>query len=97
MFPECKSIRPLKFDFYFPEIQLCLEWNGRQHYESFDFFGGDKAFEGNQLRDQIKRDYCKENNIRLLEIPHWEFKNIETILEKELSFLLERKEVNIDR
>jgi Zn finger protein HypA/HybF involved in hydrogenase expression len=32
-FPDCKSKRLLLFDFYFPEIQLCLEWNGRQHYE----------------------------------------------------------------
>lgn len=36
-----------------------------------------------QCKKQIKRDYCN-NNINLLEIPYWEFSNIEKILKKEL-------------
>ena len=34
-----------------------------------------------QLRDQIKRDWTKNNNVPLLEIPYWDFNNIESILE----------------
>jgi hypothetical protein len=32
----------------------------------------------------MKRDYCKKNNIKLIEIPYWDFDNIEEILDKEL-------------
>lgn len=38
-----------------------------------------KVFEEGQIRDQIKRDYCKKNGIRMIEIPCWE-KNVEDLL-----------------
>lgn len=38
----------------------------------------------NKVNDNIKRDYCKINKIKLLEIPYWEFDNIENILSKYL-------------
>ena len=34
--------------------------------------------------DNIKTQYCQQNNIKLIRIPYWEFKNIENILIKEL-------------
>ena len=37
-----------------------------------------------QRNDNIKNQYCKDNNIKLVRIPYWEFDNIENILEKEL-------------
>ena len=37
-----------------------------------------------KIRDTIKTIYCKENNIKLIRIPYWDFDNIEKILEKEL-------------
>jgi hypothetical protein len=76
----------LKFDFYLPDSNLCIEYDGIQHYEKVNFFGGDLKFKENQYRDKIKTDYCKDNNIRLLRIPYWDFDNIETILEKEIIF-----------
>jgi len=48
-----------------------IEYNGEQHYQPIEFWGGQKAFEKQQKRDQELRDYCKENNIRLIEIPYW--------------------------
>ena len=36
------------------------------------------------MNDSIKRKYVKNNNIRLLEIPYWEFDNIEEILKSRL-------------
>ena len=54
------------------------------------FFVGmvdDAAFEGNTSisTDKIKSDYCKNNNIKLVIIPYWDFDNIEQILTKELN------------
>lgn len=76
-----------KFDFYFPDYDLYVEYQGIQHYEPIAFFGGEKGFKLRQIKDQYKRDWCKENNHRLLEIPYWDFDKIEEILKRELKAL----------
>lgn len=80
MFDDCKNIHSLSFDFYLPKYNICIEYNGKQHYEPVDYFGGQKTFEKQVLRDNIKREYCKNNNIGLLEIPY--YKNIDEELNK---------------
>ena len=67
-FDDCKNILPLRFDFYLPEHNVCIEYQGRQHYEPVDFFGGVSGFENRQYRDKIKEGYCIDNNIQLLKI-----------------------------
>ena len=89
-FPDCKYKQALQFDSYLPNYNTCIEYQGIQHYEPVDFAGrgqkwAEQQFELNQKRDQIKRDYCNKNNIKLIEIPYWDFDNIEKILEKELN------------
>jgi hypothetical protein len=79
--------KSLRFDFYLEEFNTSIEIQGKQHYEPVDFGGRPREwsiqdFKIQQIRDQIKRDYCKENNIKLLEIPYWDFDNIEQILDK---------------
>ena len=64
-FKDCKNILPLPFDFYLPEHNTCIEFNGRQHYEPIDYFGGVNGFKSTQFRDKIKYDYCKNNKITL--------------------------------
>lgn len=62
-------------DFYIPSKNLFIEYNGIQHYIEKQSFGGKIEFERQQKRDEYVRNYCKENNIRLLEIPYtktWE-------------------------
>jgi hypothetical protein len=65
-FPDCKYKYPLRFDFYLPEYNSCVEFNGLQHYEPIDFFGGDDGFKLSQIRDKIKKEYCDNNNIPLI-------------------------------
>ena len=74
-FPDCVSSggRLIKFDFavFLHDTLVCLvEINGDQHYRVVDYFGGIERFEQQKLIDQIKRNYCTENNIYLLEIPY---------------------------
>lgn len=77
-YDDCRDIRCLPFDFYLPDYNTCIEYQGKQHYEPIDLFGGEEQFKTQYKHDKIKRDYCKNNNIRLLEIPYWE--NVEEIL-----------------
>ena len=65
MFEDCIDKRPLPFDFYLPEYNICIEYQGQQHYYPVEIFGGKNAFESQVLRDNIKREYCQKNNILL--------------------------------
>lgn len=67
-FDDCRSIYKLEFDFYLPEYQYCIEYDGVQHFEPIEHFGGQTALEERIKRDMIKTNYCKENNIPLLRI-----------------------------
>jgi hypothetical protein len=64
-FSDCKYKRCLPFDFYIPKLNLCIEFYGRQHYDYKHDFGGKSEFELVQIRDNIKQEYCKNNQIGL--------------------------------
>lgn len=74
-------------DFYLPDYNVFIEYNGEQHYKPMRFTGGILQFEHQQKRDQYVRDYCKNNNINLIEISY-ENKTKENIKEC-LTFLKE--------
>jgi len=70
-FNKCKHKRPLPFDFYLSEYNTVIEYDGRQHFKAIDFFGGEKEFEIRKKRDNIKTNYCLNNNINLIRVPYW--------------------------
>ena len=89
-FPDCKNKRELPFDFYLPEHNICIEYQGIQHYKPCTLHGiSQKEAEHTlllqQQRDAIKKQFCLENNIYLLEIPYTNFPNIDNILQKEIA------------
>ena len=45
-------------------MNYSIVYNGLQHYESCDFFGGDTGFKKRKILDNIKREYCNNNNIQ---------------------------------
>ena len=69
-FDDCKSKRTLPFDFYIPKFNVCIEQDGEQHFKSIEHWGGEERFLERQLNDQIKNDFCKDNNIKLVRIPY---------------------------
>ena len=71
-FKDCKDIKPLPFDFYLPDYNLCIEFDGEQHYKPIEYFGGEKRFEYIVKHDNIKSQYCMNNNIELLRIAYFE-------------------------
>lgn len=77
-FNDCKNVKPLPFDFYLPEFNMCIEFNGLQHYEPNHFFVTSDGFDALKSRDLIKSNYCDENGIKLIVIRYDE--NISTKL-----------------
>ena len=71
-FDECKNKNKLPFDFYLPNHNICIEFQGEQHYHPIPYFGGEDKLKKVKKRDQIKRNFCKNNLIKLIEIPYWD-------------------------
>ena len=78
-FPDCKNINCLPFDFYVND-KFLIEFDGCQHFDAYDFFGGQKTLEETQKRDKIKTDYCRKNNIPLLRISYKHISKITDII-----------------
>lgn len=77
----------LSYDFYLPEHNLLIEFQGKQHERPIDWFGGQEQFIKQQEHDKRKRNYAKVHGIKLLEIWYYDSENIEKILNKELNNL----------
>ena len=80
----------LRYDFGIfenKELKILIEFDGGLHFKPVKHYGGTEYFNRIKKHDQIKNQYCKDNNIPLIRIPYWDFDNIETILEKELTAL----------
>ena len=71
-FSDCKDIKQLPFDFYLPEHNTCIEYDGRQHFEAIDRWGGVNGLIDQQRKDNIKNIFCENNKIKLLRISHKE-------------------------
>lgn len=74
-FKDCKYKRCLHFDFYLPEKNIIIEYDGPQHFTPIRFNGIRKEdaiynFKIGQIKDKIKTDYCFENNITLYRIKY---------------------------
>lgn len=74
-FSNLKDKKQLRFDFAIFDnnnnlIKL-IEFQGKQHYEINSFYISPKE------HDELKRKYCKEHNIELLEIPYWDYDKID--------------------
>jgi len=83
-FNDCKYKNQLPFDFYLPNYNICIEYDGKQHYQIIEHFGGYKRLNEQRIKDKIKTKYCKNNNIKLIRIPYTEYNNIEKILNKNI-------------
>lgn len=84
-FEDCKiGKKPLPFDFFLPEYNIAIEFDGMQHYAPSELFGGPEEFRKLKLRDNCKSDYCASRGIKLIRIPFTELKNISSILDQQL-------------
>lgn len=73
-FSDLKRIKPLSYDFYIPSMDILIECQGEQHYKPVDFMGGAEMFNIQQERDQLKREYARQNGYYLLEISYKDYR-----------------------
>jgi len=75
----------LRFDFFLSDHNICIEFDGRQH---FDKKYCETTFKSDynklKIHDRKKSRYCRKHKIKLIRIPYWDIKNINQILSSEI-------------
>ena len=85
-FDGCREKRSLPFDFYLPDYNCVIEVNGPQHYYESPMFS--RSLKEQQYYDNIKKQYCKDNNIIFLEIPFWDIENNRNTYKRKIDNIL---------
>ena len=80
----------LRFDFAVfddnDDLQFLIQYQGIQHYKPKSVFGGMSGLRKQQFYDMKKREYCKQNNLKLIEIPYTDYNKIDIIFLKKLIY-----------
>ena len=82
-FKEClnNNGKHLFYDIFIPEYNIVIEYDGIQHFEPVDYFGGESAFSRTVENDKFKNDFASKNNLKLIRIPYTDFSKINNILD----------------
>lgn len=84
-------LAPQHLDIFVPSKNLAFEYQGKQHYEAVDFFGGEASFEKMKQLDDLKIKKCKSNEVILI---HWRYDepiNLKILNEKLESLNIEKQ------
>ena len=84
-FDGCLDVGCLKFDFYLPKLNICIEYDGIHHFKPIERFGGVLELSKVKVRDSIKDKYCFDKNIELIRISYLDKENIDRILETKIN------------
>ena len=90
---------PLSYDFYIPQFNLLIEYQGEYHYMPVYYKNKtkeycDNKFAKQQEHDRRKREYAESHNITSLEIPYWDYDNVESILAEALHIDIDTNSTN---
>ena len=85
-FEDCVNLGRLRFDFWLPEYNTCIEFDGLQHFKPVKQFGGLEEFKLTKQRDLVKNKYCLDVGIRLIRINYKDLKKgiVSDILSKDI-------------
>lgn len=73
--------KPLRFDFFIRQINTCIEFDGKQHYEMVKkFHANQRQFNYQQTKDALKNAYCKEKGINLIRVHYKDINRIDIVL-----------------
>ena len=62
----------MSYDVYICGLKIAIEYQGKQHFEPVDFFGGEVSHEKQVERDRLKRQLSADNGVRLIYVNYWE-------------------------
>lgn len=77
----------MSYDVYISKINVAIEYQGKQHFEPVDFFGGVESFYKTRLRDKEKLELSIKNEVKLVYINYWE-EITETLIQQKIEEVL---------
>jgi mRNA-degrading endonuclease HigB of HigAB toxin-antitoxin module/very-short-patch-repair endonuclease len=77
IFDNLSFKRSLRFDFYLPNLNSIIEYDGEQHFIPIY---GKEELKLTKKRDRLKDEFCQKNNINLLRIPYTQKENKKEII-----------------
>ena len=72
----------LSYDVYICGMKIAIEYQGKQHFEPVEYFGGEEHFARQVERDKLKKELSQENGIKLIYVNYWDDITPQTIREK---------------
>jgi very-short-patch-repair endonuclease len=72
-FDDLRSVKDglLYFDFCIYQYRLFKEYDGIQHFQSVEYWGGKEGLLARQISDVTKDRYALENGYSMVRIPYW--------------------------
>ena len=72
----------MSYDVFIISKNTAIEYQGKQHFEPVEFFGGQEHFEKQVIRDKLKKELSAKNKIKLIYIDYKETICEKTIIDK---------------
>lgn len=86
----------MSYDVFVYGEKIAFEYQGKQHFEPIDYFGGKEHFEEQRGRDVLKKGLSEENGIILIYVNYWEDISIE-LIKKKISDAVKQKSGNMNK
>jgi len=77
----------MSYDIFIPKLNVAIEYQGKQHFEPIDFFGGETGYRLTQMRDAEKKRISDDNGIKLGYINYWEDVTQKLVVERVSSLI----------
>lgn len=81
----------VRADFFLPEYNSIIEYDGEQHFGPVEIWGGEEQFEKQKKYDEVKYEYCLDNKIEILLVSYKAFDNIDEIVRQHIERLEGRR------
>jgi len=72
----------MSYDIFICGLNVAIEYQGKQHFEPVEMFGGEEHFQEQVHRDQLKKNLSLQNGVALVYINYWEDISPDLIKEK---------------
>ncbi|MCR8744269.1 hypothetical protein [Romboutsia lituseburensis] len=72
----------MSYDVFISGLNIAIEYQGKQHFEAVEFFGGEEGYRKTVERDKLKKQLSDKYGIKLVYINYWEEINLKLIDEK---------------
>ena len=83
----------MSYDIFICGLNVAIEYQGKQHFEPVEFFGGEENFKKQIERDRLKLKLSEENKIAIAFINYWEDISPELIKHR-IGEAIEKRKIN---